>query len=97
MLSIRSYIFLLGQAIITLVYFPLTLLAIFLPVKKKVSLISGWGWLVIKWLKISCGLDFSVKGLDRLPATPFVALVNHQSAWETTALLFFVTRTLLGT
>ncbi len=90
MLFIRSIIFLIGQAIITLLYFPLTLFAVFLPVRRKVSLISGWGWLVIKWLRLSCGLDFSVQGVENLPATPFVALVNHQSAWETTALLFLL-------
>ncbi len=90
MLFIRSIIFLLGQAVITLFYFPLTLLAFFLPVQKKVSVISGWGWLVIKWLKICCALDYSIKGLDKLPEAPFVALVNHQSAWETMALLFLL-------
>ncbi len=90
MLLIRSIIFFIGQALITVVYFPITLLAIFLPVKKKVSLISGWGWLVINWLKLSCGLDYSIRGTDNLPDRPFVALVNHQSAWETTALLFLL-------
>ena len=90
MLLIRSIIFFIGQALITLIYFPLTLLAIFLPNKKKVSLISGWGWLVIKWLKLSCGLDYSIKGMENIPDQPFIALVNHQSAWETTALLFLL-------
>jgi len=90
MLLIRSIIFLIGQALITLVYFPLTLFAVFLPMKKKVSLISGWGWLVIKWLKFSCNLDYSITGMDKLPQQPFVALVNHQSTWETTALLFLL-------
>ena len=75
---------------ITVVYFPLTLLAVFLPIKKKVSLISGWGWLITKWLKICCRLDYRVRGLENIPDQPFVALVKHQSAWETIALLFLL-------
>ena len=90
MLFIRSLLFFLGQVVITVVYFPLTLLAYFLPVKKKVSLISGWGWIMIKWLNLSCGLDYKVSGLDNLPAAPFIALVKHQSAWETMSLLFLL-------
>lgn len=84
----RSLIFFTGQVLITVLYFPLTLLACFLPLKKKVSLIGGWGWLMVKWLKISCGLGYSVTGIENLPDRPFVALVKHQSAWETMSLLF---------
>ena len=75
---------------ITVVYFPLTLLAYFLPVKKKISLISGWGWLMIKWLNLCCGLNYKITGLENLPEQPFIALVKHQSAWETMSLLFLL-------
>ena len=90
MLFIRSLIFFLGQMLITVVYFPLTLLAYFLPVKKKVILISGWGWIMVKWLKLCCRLDYQVSGIENLPDEPFVALVKHQSAWETMSLLFLL-------
>lgn len=90
MLYIRSTIFLLGQVTITVLYFPFTLLAYFFPLKKKVSMISGWGWIVIKWLKLCCNLDYEVKGLENLPNQPFVAMVKHQSAWETISLLFIL-------
>ena len=90
MLLIRSIIFFVGQMLITVLYFPLTLLAFFLPLKKKISLISGWGWLMIKWLKICCQLDYKISGLENLPKQPFIALVKHQSAWETMSLLFLL-------
>ena len=90
MLFIRSLIFFLGQVVITVVYFPLTLLAYFLPLKKKISLISGWGWLMVQWLKLCCGLDYKITGLENLPDQPFIALVKHQSAWETMSLLFLL-------
>jgi len=90
MLFIRSLIFFLGQVVITVMYFPLTLLAYFFPVKKKISLISGWGWLMIKWLKLCCRLDYKITGLENLPNQPFIAMVKHQSAWETMSLLFLL-------
>ena len=90
MLFFRSLLFFIGQVLITVVYFPLTLLAYFLPVKKKISLISGWGWLMIKWLNISCRLNYKITGLENLPDQPFIALVKHQSAWETMSLLFLL-------
>ncbi len=90
MLFIRSSIFFLGQVVITVVYFPLTLLAYFLPLKKKISLISGWGWLMIKWLYVCCRLDYKITGLENLPDRPFIAMVKHQSAWETMSLLFIL-------
>ncbi len=38
-------------------------------------------------LKHIVGLDFEVRGLDRLPKSPFLVASKHQSAWETFALI----------
>lgn len=38
-------------------------------------------------LKQIVGLDFEVRGLDKLPAAPFLVASKHQSAWETFALI----------
>ena len=37
-------------------------------------------------LKHIVGLDFEVRGLDKLPEAPFLVASKHQSAWETFAL-----------
>lgn len=71
-------------------YFPLTLVTYFLPLKIKISVLGGWGWLMIKWLKLCCRLDYKVSGLENLPGQPFIAVVKHQSAWETMSLLFIL-------
>ena len=39
--------------------------------------------LIVRWLNLSCGIRLHVEGLENIPDTPFVALSNHQSAWET--------------
>lgn len=38
-------------------------------------------------LKHIVGLDYEVRGLDRLPEPPFLVASKHQSAWETFALI----------
>ena len=38
-------------------------------------------------LKHIVGLDYEVRGLDKLPAPPFLVASKHQSAWETFALI----------
>ncbi|MCK4275382.1 MAG: 1-acyl-sn-glycerol-3-phosphate acyltransferase, partial [Phycisphaerae bacterium] len=38
-------------------------------------------------LKHIVGLDFEVRGLDKLPEPPFLVASKHQSAWETFALV----------
>lgn len=42
---------------------------------------------VLNWLKLTCGVQFSVSGLENIPSGPCVIVSNHQSGWET--LLFY--------
>jgi len=38
---------------------------------------------VFIWLaKVTCGLNYQVSGLDKLPTTPSIVLSNHQSFWD---------------
>jgi 1-acyl-sn-glycerol-3-phosphate acyltransferase len=39
------------------------------------------------WLRIICGTGIEVRGLEKLPAPPFLVVAKHQSAWDTFALL----------
>ena len=38
------------------------------------------------WLRLTCGIDYRIEGLENLPGTPCIVASNHQSAWETYAL-----------
>jgi 1-acyl-sn-glycerol-3-phosphate acyltransferase len=46
-----------------------------------------WAKTILAALRWCCGLDYSVRGLERLPADNTVILVKHSSAWETIAQL----------
>ena len=45
----------------------------------------NWCLLQFAMLRALCRLDYSVEGLERLPAASSVVLMKHSSAWETMA------------
>jgi 1-acyl-sn-glycerol-3-phosphate acyltransferase len=49
--------------------------------------IELWAKAILAALRWCCRLDYSVRGLERLPASNTVILVKHSSAWETIAQL----------
>lgn len=49
---------------------------------------NSWVTFMEWWLKITCGITYTVEGLEHLPDTPGVVVANHQSTWET----FFLQR-----
>jgi 1-acyl-sn-glycerol-3-phosphate acyltransferase len=83
---LRSALFLLVLSISVIIYGLLLLLTVPLPVKRRIGLVNAWvaffGW----WLRLSCGLDYQVSGLDALPDGPSIIFARHSSAWETLAL-----------
>lgn len=84
--ALRSALFLLVLSISIIVYGLLLLLTVPLPVKRRIGLVNAWvaffGW----WLRLCCGLDYQVSGLDALPDGPSIIFARHSSAWETLAL-----------
>ena len=36
----------------------------------------------MKTLKVLCGVNWNVRGIENIPSTPFVIAANHQSPWE---------------
>ena len=86
MLVIRSLIFLLLQIIITPVFSALALLSFPLSPLARYRLISLWAKMMLRILRVVCGIRHQVIGVENLPKQPCVILCKHQSAWETLAL-----------
>jgi 1-acyl-sn-glycerol-3-phosphate acyltransferase len=86
MLVIRSLIFLLLQIIITPVFSALALLSFPLSPLTRYRLISLWAKMMLRILRVVCGIRHQVIGVENLPKQPCVILCKHQSAWETLAL-----------
>lgn len=53
-----------------------------LPFNRRQSLAATSNYLILNWLRLTCGVKVNVTGLENLPAGPCVILSNHQSAWE---------------
>ncbi len=82
---IRSLLFLMIQAVLTVPFSLLILLAAPVPALPRYRFIRLWGRGVIWLARWVVGIHFRVEGLENLPSQPAVVLSKHQSAWETIA------------
>ena len=85
MLFIRSLLFLLIKAALTVPFSLMILLAAPVPPLPRYRFITLWGRVVIWLARWVLGIRFRVEGLENLPTQPAVVLAKHQSAWETIA------------
>lgn len=79
----RNLIFYLGIIPVTIFLTLSGLLLFFLPLSCRYWIITRWSHFFIFWAKVTCGLNYTVKGQKHLPTGNAIVLSNHQSAWET--------------
>jgi len=84
LLMLRSLLFYSGYSLLT-VWFSLTGLLIFswLPYAARASYLGLWNFATLRWLALTCGVRYVVRGAEHLPPGPCVILSKHQSQWET--------------
>lgn len=87
---LRSALFLLLQAALTIVWSLLSLLTFPLPPLARYRFITLWSRMVIWLARAICGIRYEVRGLEHLPTRPCIVLSKHQSAWETLAFQVFL-------
>ncbi|MDP2126862.1 MAG: lysophospholipid acyltransferase family protein [Pseudohongiella sp.] len=82
--KVRSILFSIGYAGLTFVISLLVILVFWLlPAKRRFYLYALWCRLVVRWLRITCGVKHMIEGSENIPAHPVIVLSNHQSTWET--------------
>lgn len=95
---IRSAVFYIGYSLLT-IWFSISGILLFgwLPYSRRRHYFQLWATGVVRWLRICCGVTYTVEGRGNIPDTPCVILSKHQSQWETFALpgLFSPVSTLL--
>jgi len=52
----------------------------------------GWGGSMVWLAKHICGINYSMRGMENIPAAPTIIMAKHQSAWETVAILHYLPR-----
>lgn len=87
MVLFRSVLYFLLMALsILLIGLPMALLGWIMPMSWRHAMGNAWG-LVNLWLqKKVCGLTYTIKGMEHIPAGGAVIMSKHQSTWETIAL-----------
>ncbi|MFT5656339.1 MAG: 1-acyl-sn-glycerol-3-phosphate acyltransferase [Arenicella sp.] len=83
MIYFRSIAFYLGEALSTIPFFIISMIALPCPPKVRSKMIAGWAMFVTWWLKVCCGLTHEIEGWENIPDKPCVFASNHQSTWET--------------
>ncbi|BBB65442.1 1-acyl-sn-glycerol-3-phosphate acyltransferase [Undibacterium sp. YM2] len=92
---IRSLIFLLVMAVVTVVWAPISMLFAFLPYNQRYYITARWNVTIIWAAKVICGIRYQTKGFENFPDGPAILLSKHQSAWETIFLLMATPRPLV--
>jgi 1-acyl-sn-glycerol-3-phosphate acyltransferase len=82
---LRSAVFEVLRAALTVVFAILSLFTFPLPVRARYRFITLWSHLVVGCAKWVCGVRYRVIGAQNLPSSPCIVLSKHQSAWETLA------------
>lgn len=85
MLTLRSAIFYVGYAAVTILWGALgTLVGWMLPYRQRFQFIVGcWTWFCLTWLRLCCGVHHRIDGMENVPQRPCIVLCRHESTWET--------------
>jgi 1-acyl-sn-glycerol-3-phosphate acyltransferase len=88
--SLRSVIFAVGYFGLGLIYGFFALFIFYLPPMARHRILISWCWLIVLWLRLTCGVRYEIRGLENLRKTPGpkIVLAKHQSTWETLALQY---------
>ena len=87
MIYVRSVLFFLLAIVNTIIFGMFVLPLCFIRFEWGYDSARGWG-IVTLWLaKVVCGIKYTVRGMENIPAHPCVSMSKHQSAWETVFLL----------
>jgi 1-acyl-sn-glycerol-3-phosphate acyltransferase len=90
MTQVRSLVFLLIQAALTIIWSCIALLTFPFQPLTRYRVISVWSRIVVWLARALCGIRYEVRGLENLPSRPSIVLSKHQSAWETLAFQVFL-------
>jgi 1-acyl-sn-glycerol-3-phosphate acyltransferase len=83
---LRSTLFAIVQAFLTVVFSLLALLTFPIKPFSRYRVIFLWNHIVVRLARVICGIRYEIKGLENMPDRPVIVMAKHQSAWETIAL-----------
>jgi len=88
MLLLRSLLFNLLFYLNTLLWLLIALPTFFLPYRGIIAVAKTWGRCNLVLLRVVAGIDYEIRGREKIPRGPLIIAAKHQSAWETFSLLW---------
>lgn len=85
MIVLRSLLFALLQAVLTMVFGCIAFFIIVLNPFTRYRIISIWSKIIIASARAICGIRYRILGAENIPGKPCIVMSKHQSAWETLA------------
>ena len=83
MLILRSSVFAVGMVASIMIWSVVCLLSFPLPFRQRYFLVTRWNVFIRFWLKLTCQLDYELRGAQNIPQQPCIIFSKHESAWET--------------
>jgi 1-acyl-sn-glycerol-3-phosphate acyltransferase len=71
----------------TIIYLLIALPTFFMPYRAIIAVAKSWGRTNLVLLRAVAGIDYEMRGHEKIPPGPLIVAAKHQSAWETFALL----------
>jgi 1-acyl-sn-glycerol-3-phosphate acyltransferase len=87
LILVRSILFNALFYLNTLVFLIVALPTFVLPYRAIIAVAQTWGRANLVLLRVFAGIDYEVRGREKIPKGPIIVAAKHQSAWETFALL----------
>ncbi len=88
-LGFRSTLFWIFFLPMLLLLATLVSLIFFMPLSVRMGLVKFWIAYSLGCLKLFCGLDYEIEGLENIPDSGFIVMSKHSSTWETIAIQRF--------
>lgn len=87
LMLVRSVLFNALFYLNTALWLVIALPTFFMPYRAIMAIAKAWGRSNLVLLRVVAGIDYEIRGREKLPKGPLIVAPKHQSAWETFALL----------
>jgi 1-acyl-sn-glycerol-3-phosphate acyltransferase len=87
LILVRSIVFNVLFYLNTALWLIIALPTFFMPYRAILTVATAWGRSNLVLLRVVVGIDYEIRGREKLPKGPILVAPKHQSAWETFSLL----------
>jgi 1-acyl-sn-glycerol-3-phosphate acyltransferase len=87
LMLVRSIVFNVLFYLNTLIFLMIALPTFVMPYRAIIRVAQAWGRVNLVLVRVVAGIDYEIRGREKIPDGAIIVAPKHQSAWETFALL----------